>query len=62
MESIGARNAIVIDNRLYGVAVIGGIRIENYGRVAHKISGKTQNSNGVAVFSVRLQWMKLRRL
>jgi hypothetical protein len=31
----GARNAIVIDNRLYDVAVIGGIRIENYSKVVH---------------------------
>jgi hypothetical protein len=33
----GARNVIVIDNRLYDVAVIGGgIRIENYSKVVHR--------------------------
>jgi hypothetical protein len=31
----GARNAIVIDNRLYDVALPGGIGIEHYGGVAH---------------------------
>jgi hypothetical protein len=45
----GARNAIVIDNRLYDVAVDGGIRIENYGRVAHTNKREKQNiKNGVA--------------
>ena len=38
----GARNAIVIDNRLYDVAVMGGIRIENYSRVAHNNKWKNR--------------------
>jgi hypothetical protein len=42
----GARNIIAVDNRLSDVEVNGGcIRVENYGRVAHKYEFSSAENN-----------------